>query len=285
MAAVVAVTACCGSAAAAALCGGSPVAAVVPPVALGALDERLLVGTDASDLSTLAGVRGGTIGVTVSTQRQGFERQPFETRASGEATAYLKVDKPRFLFLEGSPDAVTAAGVTPTALPDASAAHAGASAMRAAPSVDRLAADTPAPAPGACSSAASAALGEEGAGSHLSGGLAPRHSPPPLPLPATSTPRSLGERVPAARAARIPRPSTPSAPADGSFAPSCVSPTPAAATAPRARLGSGCGRVGLRGVHSYPLLGRVTGQNHDDVSRRYKRKRGRTHSPVGRREA
>jgi hypothetical protein len=80
--------------------------------------------------------------------------------------AYLKVEKPRFLFLEGSTGAVAAADVTTVALPDTSAAH-------IASSVDRLAASTPAPAPGARSSAASATLGEGGAGSHLSGGPAP----------------------------------------------------------------------------------------------------------------
>jgi hypothetical protein len=69
------------------------------------------------------------IGATLS-RRQEFEFQLFETLASGEATAYLKVEKPRFLFLEGSADAVAAAGVAATALPDASMA-------RAASSVDR----------------------------------------------------------------------------------------------------------------------------------------------------
>jgi hypothetical protein len=33
------------------------------------LDERRLVGTDASDLSTLAGARGGTVGATLRTRR------------------------------------------------------------------------------------------------------------------------------------------------------------------------------------------------------------------------
>jgi hypothetical protein len=41
--------------------------------------------------------------------------------------AYLKVEKPCFLFLEGSTGAVVAAGVATAALPDASAARAGAS--------------------------------------------------------------------------------------------------------------------------------------------------------------
>jgi hypothetical protein len=141
--------------------------------ALDALDERLLVGTDVPDLSTLAGARSGTIGATLSTRRQKFELQPFETRVSGEATAYLKVEKPRFLFLEGSAGAVAAAGGAVTALPDASAAHAGASAACAASSVERLAAGTSTLAPGTCTSVASVALGEGGAGSHLSGACPP----------------------------------------------------------------------------------------------------------------
>jgi hypothetical protein len=113
------------------------------------------------------------IGAALSTQRQGFELQPFKTRKFGEAVAYLKVEKPRFLFLEGSADAEAAADVAAAALPDASAARTGASAMRVAPSVDRLVAGAPVLAPGACSSAASTALGEGAAGSHLSRGAYP----------------------------------------------------------------------------------------------------------------
>jgi hypothetical protein len=98
---------------------------------------------DVPDLSTLAGARSGTISAALSTRRQEFELQPFETRAFGEAAAYLKVEKPRFLFLEGSADAVAAADIAAAALPDASAARTGASATCAAPSVDRLVASAP----------------------------------------------------------------------------------------------------------------------------------------------
>jgi hypothetical protein len=42
----------------------------VPAAARGALDERLLVGTTTSVLSTLAGARGGTVGDTLRTRRQ-----------------------------------------------------------------------------------------------------------------------------------------------------------------------------------------------------------------------
>jgi hypothetical protein len=87
--------------------------------------------------------------------------------------AYLRVEKPRFLFLEGSVGAEATADAANVAPPDASAACADTSAACAASSVDRPAAGTSAPAPGACSSTASTALGEGGAGSHLSGGACP----------------------------------------------------------------------------------------------------------------
>jgi hypothetical protein len=44
--------------------GGSTIAAALP-AARGALDECRLVGTDASDLSALAGARVGTVGATL----------------------------------------------------------------------------------------------------------------------------------------------------------------------------------------------------------------------------
>jgi hypothetical protein len=169
VAAAAAATSCCDPTASAAPCGGLLAAASLFAT-LNALDERRLVGMDVLDLSTLAGVRSGTIGANLSTRRQEFELQPFETQASEEATAYLKVEKPRFLFLEGSADAVVVANDATVALPDASAARAGAAATGAVPSIDRLVAGAPTPGPGACSSAASAALDEGGAGSHLSGG-------------------------------------------------------------------------------------------------------------------
>jgi hypothetical protein len=132
-----------------ALCDGS-FAAVALSVARDALDERRLVGTDSSDLGTLAGVRAGTVGATLRTRKQEIELQPLETRTSGRATAYLKVEKPRFLFLEGSTCAAVAAAVATATLPDASAA-------RAASSTDR----------------ASAALGEGATASTSQGGLPP----------------------------------------------------------------------------------------------------------------
>jgi hypothetical protein len=106
--------------------------------------------------------------------------------------------------------------------------------------------------PGACSSTASAALGEGAQAPTSQGGLPPRRFLPLLPLPTTSTPRSPGERAPAAHAANIPRPAVPGAPAAGSFAPSCVPPALAPAAAPRARgLGAWAGRTARRSWPPY----------------------------------
>jgi hypothetical protein len=156
MTAVVTVATCCGSLAAATFHRGSLVSAAMLPVTLGALDERRLMGTDASDLSALAGARRETVGATLqNTKTKRLDSCP-KTGAPGGAIAYLKVEKPRFLFHEGSTGVVVAAGVT--ALPDAFAERAGASTTCAAPSVERLVVSASAPAPDACSSAASAAL-------------------------------------------------------------------------------------------------------------------------------
>jgi hypothetical protein len=73
--------------------------------------------------------------------------------------AYLRVEKPRFLFLEGLTSTVAAADVATIVLPDASVARAGTYAACATSSVDRSAAGASAPAPSACSSNASTALG------------------------------------------------------------------------------------------------------------------------------
>jgi hypothetical protein len=69
MAADGAATASCDSAAAAALRRPSLAAVAVLPTARDALNERRLVGTAASDLNTLVGARGGTVGATLRTQR------------------------------------------------------------------------------------------------------------------------------------------------------------------------------------------------------------------------
>jgi hypothetical protein len=61
----VVVATCCGPATAAAPRESSLAAVVVLTVARDALDEHRLVGTTASDLSTLAGARGGTVDATM----------------------------------------------------------------------------------------------------------------------------------------------------------------------------------------------------------------------------
>jgi hypothetical protein len=65
----VVVAACCGPATATAPRESSLTAVVVLAAARDTLDERRLVGTAASDLSILAGARGGTVGATLRTRR------------------------------------------------------------------------------------------------------------------------------------------------------------------------------------------------------------------------
>jgi hypothetical protein len=172
VAATTAATSCRDPVATSAPCGGSLIAAALSATR-GALDEHRLVGTDTSDHSSLAGARAGMVGATLRTQSQEAELQPFKTGMFGEATTYLKVEKPRFLFLEGSVGAAVAPVVATAVLPDASTARAGASAAHAVSSTDRPAAGASAPATGACFSAASAALGEGDEGFHLSRGAHP----------------------------------------------------------------------------------------------------------------
>jgi hypothetical protein len=142
-------------------CGGSLAAAALS-AEHDTVDEVRLVGTNVPNLSTLAGARSGTVGAALRARRQWIELQPLETRMSRGAIAYFKVEKPRFLFLEGSAGAVVAAAVATTALTDASVARAGASAARAVSSTDRPTAGASVPALGACSFAASAALDKGG---------------------------------------------------------------------------------------------------------------------------
>jgi hypothetical protein len=59
---------------------------------------------------------------------------------SGIAKAYLRVEKPRFLFLDGSAGAEATADAAPVVPPNASATRAGTSTVRAGTSVDRPAA-------------------------------------------------------------------------------------------------------------------------------------------------
>jgi hypothetical protein len=204
--------------------------------------------------------------------------------APGERTAYLKVEKPRFLFLEGSGATAVAPIVAAIALAGAPAVLVGASAARAAPSTNRPTAGAHAPATCACSSAASAALGNGGGGLHLQGGAHPRHSPLPPPPPTTSSLESPGERVPAARAAGTPRPTAPGAPAAGFSSPSCAPPSLALAAAQRGWPPGPGASVDSTVRHPRSPSANGIRQDHTDTSRGTERK-GEAYLPAGRREA
>jgi hypothetical protein len=99
---------------------------------------------------------------------------PLKSRAHEESTAYLKLQKPCFLFLEGSGGASAAPIVTAVVLAGAPTALIGAPAARAsACSTDRSAVGASAPVAGAYFTAASAALSDAGGGFHLSEGARP----------------------------------------------------------------------------------------------------------------
>jgi hypothetical protein len=114
------------------------------------------------------------VGATLRTRRRENETPThLKDAAYGGGDAYLRVEKPRFLFLGGSAGVVAAADVATAAPPVISAARAGTSAARVASLVGCLAAGAPAPSPGAVSSAASAALGEGAKAPPLGEGLSP----------------------------------------------------------------------------------------------------------------
>jgi hypothetical protein len=149
-------TSCRDSVATAVPRGGSVVAAALP-AACGSLDECRFVGIDASDLSALAGARSHPANGNTR-----LSSSPSKSRAPRENATYLKLEKPRFLFLEGS----GAAAAAPASI---TAALVGTSAVRATSSPDCPVAGATTPVAGACSSAASTALGDGGGGFNLSG--------------------------------------------------------------------------------------------------------------------
>jgi hypothetical protein len=185
-----------GPEASAAPCEAPLVVAASLAPARGALDERRLVGTDASALSTLAGASGGTVGATLRTWKQIVKPSPIEHATPRKATPYLKEEKARFLFLEVPADIAGAVGVAAATPPAASTAHAGSvartglsaacagapvvrtgtSAARAGSVVGRPSVGAPAPAPGDGSLATVVGSGDGGAGSHLSGRTCPLSS-------------------------------------------------------------------------------------------------------------
>jgi hypothetical protein len=100
----------------------------VPTTARISLDERRLVGMDASALSTLAGARGGTVSVTLQTRKQSVTSPPVEHATPRKETPYLKEEKARFLFLEVPADVAGAVGVAAAMPLAASTARAGSAA-------------------------------------------------------------------------------------------------------------------------------------------------------------
>jgi hypothetical protein len=166
-----------------------------------------------------------------------------------EGATYLRVEKPSFLFLEGSGGTTRAPVVAAVALAGIPAALAGASTTHAVSSADRLAAGAPAPAVGTCSTAASAARGDGGEGFHLSGAACPRRYPLPPPLTMLSSQESPEGRVLAARAADTPHFLVPGAPTAGFPSPSCAPPAPAPTAAQCGRPPGPGASVGLNARH------------------------------------
>jgi hypothetical protein len=81
VAAAAAAASCCDPLATAVPRGGSRVV-VALRATRGALDKRRLVGTDASDLSALAGARAGTVDATLRTKKHKVELQPLKNRGT-----------------------------------------------------------------------------------------------------------------------------------------------------------------------------------------------------------
>jgi hypothetical protein len=199
--------------------------------------------------------------------------------ASGGAAAYLRVEKPRFLFLGGSAGVVAAADVATAAPPVTSTA-------RVASLMGCLAEGALAPAPGALSSAASATLGEGAQAPTSWGELVPHRSPPP-PRSTTSTPNSPGRTVPTARAAKTLHSSVPGAPVAGSSSSSCALPAPVPTAAPHMHtlgLGEWAGRTARRSRSPAARKERKVRRRRHAASKWWER-RQKFHSPADRVEA
>jgi hypothetical protein len=189
VAAAAAATSYCGPVATAVPRGGSPVAAALP-TSCGALDECRLISTDVSDLSTLAGARAGTVGVTLRTKKYKTEHHSHsKSGAHGQSATYLKLEKPRFLFLESSGGTAVAPVVAAVALAGTPTAHrclhGACGLLHCPPGGGRLPPWAPAP----LSPPRPVATG---AGDSTTQGGSPRRSPLPPPTTTMSSPESLG---------------------------------------------------------------------------------------------
>jgi hypothetical protein len=80
------------------------------------------VGTDAPVLSALVGAGGNGRRRPANAKNRRIRPWPLETETPRRTTAYLKVEKPRFLFLEGSADAAAVPVAAAVAPPDVAAA-------------------------------------------------------------------------------------------------------------------------------------------------------------------
>jgi hypothetical protein len=74
------------------------------------------VGKDAFALSALAGARGARSVPPCERRNKRIKLLPLENGASAGATTYHKVEKPHFLFFEGSTGIVAAAEVAAVAV-------------------------------------------------------------------------------------------------------------------------------------------------------------------------
>jgi hypothetical protein len=182
---------------------------------------------------------------------------------------------------------VTAADVAAAAPLVASTVPASASTARVASLMGRLAWALPRPRPlHALSPLPSPRLLVREAQAPTSRGeLVPRRSPPPLPRPTTSTPKSPGKIVPAAHAAGTPHSSILGAPVAESSSPFCAPPAPVAAAALRALgLGAWAGQT-VRRSRSPAAGNERKVRPRPLVAREWWERRQKLHSPAGPRGA
>jgi hypothetical protein len=226
------VAASCRDPASTSVSRGSPDAATTLPTAAarGALDERCLVGTDAPNLSTLAGTSSGTVGATLRTktqdqapapQNRGFLGGALPTtnsRSTVSSSARAREWPPRRLspppLRSPKPSRRSPKPSRRSPVPLRCARPPLLTAWRQV-SLRPLRALAPLPPlrPSATGVGDSISRGGE---------LAPHRS---NPSPSTTTTNSLGspgERAPAAHAVGTPRSVAPGAPTAGSSSPSCV---------------------------------------------------------------
>jgi hypothetical protein len=158
--------------------GDSPVVAVLATTRA-TLDERPHVGTDASDLSTLAGARAGTIGVTLRIGKHKDEHRPLEIKDARGKCCSSQVGEALLPLPRRFGGTVVPVGAV--------VALTGATTVLADSSTDDPVAGATAPTVGACSMASSVARGDGGRGLHLSGG-------PPPPPPSLSSSSSSDDK-------------------------------------------------------------------------------------------